>query len=132
MPQTLRKAVALVALLTVTTLGLGCTETDSGGSPTAPQALYLLIITNIWVDEADGEHTFNLFSNDDGSVEGDFEGEETLPDFTFFEITGRWQNNRVEFTVNRPTPVTYTATLSSDNPNRLVFSSSEGSLVLVR
>ncbi|HOX24845.1 MAG TPA: hypothetical protein PLL30_03655 [Candidatus Krumholzibacteria bacterium] len=106
----------------------GCQGEDGAGEP-AP----LLTITNSWADETDSAHTFDLVADDeDGRAAGTFTGVETLPDFTQFSLAGSWADGAVRFTVFRLVEVVYEAEYAADNPTRLVFSSAEGDLVLVR
>lgn len=94
----------------------------------------IIILTNTWAEEGNPEHT--VFFSDDTEGEprshGTFTGNETLPDGTEFDLEGSWSRGRVEFTVHRAQDVTYEAEIPEDNANRLEFSSSVGSLVLVR
>ncbi|HEX6558278.1 MAG TPA: hypothetical protein VF021_02430 [Longimicrobiales bacterium] len=95
----------------------------------------LVILTNAWRDVTDDTHTFLL--NDDTGFEpkrsGTFTGTETLPDATQYQLEGFWTDRgKVEFTVHRASNVTYRGTLSAATPDRIDFTSSAGSLTLVR
>lgn len=103
----------------------------SSSNPTTPVTYPVIIITNSWVDEDDSSHVFLLASSNDGSATGTFTGEENSGIDTF-ELAGAWERGVIRFTVQRATPVTYEARFSSDNPTRLEFSSSAGTLVLIQ
>jgi hypothetical protein len=96
----------------------------------------LIVLSNTWRDAANAAHTFSFIddTNQTPSRSGAFTGNETTPgpNSVQFPFTGFWrENGRIEFTVQRPTPVTYTGQLTS-NLNRMELSSTAGHLVLVR
>ncbi len=104
-----------------------------GGSPTSPSVYPIMIITNSWAEETQSDHVFNLVSNDDGKMEGSFQGDETLPDSTTFDVAGSWKQGTVTMTTTRLPGTTFRAPFTQDSPTRLEFSiSSGGKLVLVR
>ena len=102
---------------------------DSTGSP-----LPIIILTNTWQEEGNAEHTVFFLDDTDGTPQssGTFTGTETLPDFTEYDISGSWGKGRITMTTARLPTITWRADISEDNPDRLVFSSSYGTLVLVR
>jgi hypothetical protein len=103
------------------------------GAETA--ALPLIILTNTWREEGNEDHTFQFNDDTDGVPRnaGTFTGVERLDDgVTEYAFDGSWNDGHITFTVDRPTDVTYSASFSTDNPDRLVFSSSAGNLVLIR
>ncbi len=119
-----RPGLGVIVLLAVMVAGCGG---DDGGT-TAP----IVTITNSWADVSDAAHTFDLLSNDDGQTQGTFTGTETLPDQSTFDLAGSWADGEVRFTVQRSSPVTYLATVTSENPLRLTFHSSAGDLTIER
>jgi hypothetical protein len=108
-------------------LAAGCS--DSTGSP-----LPVVILTNTWQEEGNAEHTFSITDDTDGVAQssGTFTGTETLPNFTDYDLSGSWRNGRVTLTLERTPAVTWRADIEEDNTDRLVFTSSAGTLVIVR
>lgn len=120
-----RKLLMIVmALVALTACG--------GGSPTGPSTFPVVIITNTWNDESDGNHQFALVSDDDGEMSGTFSGTELTPDFQEFALVGSWGQGRISFTVDRDPDATYSGVYTTDNPTRLEFTSAVGALVLVQ
>lgn len=121
----------LIALLLLE----GC---DSTSEP-VPLPGPIILITNQWKDEANENHVFALESeNDDGESEGVFTGTEFI-DITVndeddqHDLTGRWADGQIEFTVDRDgDETTYEATFSEDDPKRLSFTAGSETLVLIK
>lgn len=110
--------LTLVALSATLVAVTGC----SGDDPAAAEPAPILTITNSWGEEGQSDHDFNFASSDDGEDSGAFTGQEVTPESDVFDLSGTWANGRVEFTVERTAgDVTYTASFSVDNPERLVF-----------
>lgn len=102
---------------------------DSTGSP-----LPVVILTNTWQEEGNAQHTFSITDDTDGTAQssGEFTGTETLPNFTDYDLSGFWRNGRVTLTLERTPNITWRADIEEDNTDRLVFTSTAGTLVLVR
>jgi hypothetical protein len=121
------RVAGLIALAAGTVLCACGGNNNATGAGTDP----ILTITNEWKDEANADHRFLLASGDDGKNAGSFTGQELLPDSTW-DLAGNWENGKVDFTVNRAQPVTYTARFNQDSPTRLAFQSGGVSLVLIQ
>jgi hypothetical protein len=105
-----------------------CTEPD-------PVQGFFVLISNSWQDVTNPDHVFNLQSADDNKTEGSFTGQEFVDanDFTGFELSGSWADNRIQFDVQRDTgTVRYSGSITSDRPTELSFSSSAGPLRIRR
>ena len=120
--KTLLRLGAFLVVLTA-----GC------GDPVTPLAI--IVLTNTWQELGNAEHTFGILDDTDGTAAsaGTFTGTETLPDgVTTYAIEGYWRSSTVTMTVNRSPAVTYRARIPEDDADRLDFTSSAGSLILVR
>lgn len=119
--QTLRAGFCAALLFTV-----GC-----GAETLGPAAVILL--TNTWHEEGDDAHTFGILDDTGGEARdhGAFTGNETL-DGVEYPLSGSWSDSRVELLLSRVPGVTWRATIRPSNTNRLEFTSSQGSLVIVR
>ena len=124
------KALASFCLLLGCTLATACS--DGGvGSPTSPLVYPIMIITNTWSEASEPAHSFSLFSEDDGKMEGTIEGDEMLPDFSSFNVTGSWRNGVVLLMTERLPGTTFRASFTQDSPNRLEFSTASGETVIL-
>lgn len=126
--RTLVATISIIALLIVTP---GC---DSGGGGDEGGVGPIILITNQWREEGNPDHQFSLNSLDDNRTEGAFTGTETRNNFTEFnDLAGFWSDGAIQFTIDRPNgPLRYTGTFEEANTKRLAFTSSAGSLVIVR
>lgn len=115
--------IPLAALL----LAAACGTSDPEATPDP-----IITITNSWTDEDDPEHSFQFNSADDGEDSGSFEGEETLPDHSEHDLEGSWEGGWLEFTVDRPQPVTWSGPFEDDTDRLELHSDTEGDLVIVR
>ncbi len=120
----LRRITAVLAIAFATGTVASCG--DAAGLTST-----FISITNLWKDVANANHTFDLFSNDDGGTSGQFTGTEYVNenDFTGFPLTGSWASGRISFTVQRSAGnVKYTADMPTDDLDDLTFTSSAGTL----
>lgn len=125
-----RARVAVMLLVGLGFLSFGC---DSGGGGGIGP---IILITNQWREEGNPDHRFDLNSLDDDRSEGAFTGVEELERngvTEFNNLAGFWSDGVIRFTIDRPEgPLRYTGEIDEDNVRRLEFTSSRGSLVIVR
>ena len=86
-------------------------------------------------DLNDAQHTF-FFSDDTNQVpsrSGTFTGVEDTPDGSEYNLAGSWsEKGKIQFTVQRPSAVTYNGTLNPNDTDRIDLTSSAGALTIVR
>ena len=102
-----------------------------GADPLTTAAVILL--TNTWHEEGNDTHTFGILDDTGGEARdhGTFTGNETLNGVAY-PLSGSWSDSRVTMNLSRVQGVSWRATIRPANTNRLEFSSSQGSLVIVR
>jgi|SRR4029453_8684861 hypothetical protein len=62
---------------------------------------FIPVISNIWHDVANEDHTFDIATDPDSVAEGTFTGTEDDPVLGQSAITGSWVHSKVEFTIAR-------------------------------
>ena len=62
---------------------------------------FIPVISNIWHDVANEDHTFDIATDPDSVAEGTFTGTEDDPVLGQSAITGSWIHSKVEFTIAR-------------------------------
>ena len=84
---------------TVAGLALGSSTCTSA---TGSSDDFLPVITNLWRDVADQNHTLDMSSNDDGKATGSLIGTEENPAFGSSDVSGTWVHSKVTLTIKRP------------------------------
>jgi len=102
---------------------------DSTGSPVP-----IITITNTWQEDGHADHTFSITDDTDGTAQssGTFTGTEALSDQSEYDLAGGWGKGRVTLILERLPNVIWQADIAGENPDRLTFTSSSGTLVIVR
>ena len=120
-----------VLILSMFLLSGGC-DGNGDGNGVSPTALFLIDLTNIWFEEGNPDHEFNIVPDQQGEVSSStFTGEETTPDGDNFSLSGSFNNRDISFTVQRDTgDVTYSGEIV--DTNRMVVSSGGETLTIVR
>ena len=90
-------SVAALGVLAATVLC--CRNEDSVGPQETP---YIPLVTNLWTDVADQNHTFSFVAQQENVQTGAFTGSETTPSgVTFDTLSGTFSNRNISFTVRR-------------------------------
>ena len=96
------KMTSLAAVVPLTALAatiLCCRSEETAGPQEQP---YIPLITNLWTDVTNQNHTFSFRADRESVQTGTFAGSETTPlGVTYDTLSGAFSNRNISFTVRR-------------------------------